>query len=229
MISHRPNRLGDISVNYGAVMAGMAAASAPTLGTALETLVRYERLMSTNSRGQSRIKHTEDGGLSAIFYSINPYNRYNCFVVDSILAGWVAFLRELDEQDPVPRHITIEYPEPPNADAYTRWFGCSVPFGAEQNRVDLTPATAARVNRLAQSALFQGLRAGYAVVAFGHCRARRFRKPERLPRGIPTMVRVQPRPVSAPVWYARLIQRSMPSSHSTSSSSSGRSARSSSS
>ncbi|NIP74146.1 MAG: AraC family transcriptional regulator, partial [Gammaproteobacteria bacterium] len=91
-------------------MAGMAAASAPTLGTALETLVRYERLMSTNSRGQSRIERTGDGGVNAVFYSISPYNRYNCFVVDSILAGWIAFLRELGGPAPSPRYVTIEYP-----------------------------------------------------------------------------------------------------------------------
>ena len=147
----RNTRLTDLG------MAGMAAASAPTLGTALETLVRYERLMSTNSRGQSRMERTGDGGVSAVFYSISPYNRYNCFVVDSILAGWVAFLRELDERDPVPGQIAIEYGEPSNGDAYARWFGCSVQFGAEQNRVELTSATAARVNRLAQPALFQEL------------------------------------------------------------------------
>ena len=225
MVSHRPNRLGDISVNYVEVMArtlrlrghdpapwlaryrvsrrllatpgarisiprfmrmghaaiqmtgdtalglafgrntrltdlgmaGMAAANAPTLGTALETLVRYERLMSANSRGQSRIEHTRDGGLNAIFYSISPYNRYNCFVVDSILAGWVAFLRELDGQAPAPRHITIEYPEPFNAEAYSSWFGCNVQFEGDQNRVELAPETATRESRLAQPALYQEL------------------------------------------------------------------------
>ncbi|MGM0449269.1 MAG: AraC family transcriptional regulator [Pseudomonadota bacterium] len=138
-------------------MAGMAAASAPTLGAALDTLVRYERLMSTNSRGQSRIERTGAGGLSAVFYSISPYNRYNCFVVDSILAGWVAFLGELDNREPVPGHIDIEYTEPFNAEAYGRWFGCGVQFDAERNRVELAPETAARPNRLAQPALYEEL------------------------------------------------------------------------
>ncbi|XOZ33798.1 AraC family transcriptional regulator [Halomonadaceae bacterium KBTZ08] len=138
-------------------LAGMAAASAPTLGEALATLVRYERLMSTNSRGQSHTERTADGGLSAVFYSISPYNRYNCFVVDSILAGWVAFLRELGGQDPLLVKVGIEYTEPANAQQYRQWFGCPVQFEAEQNRIDLPPGTALHPNRLAQAALFQEL------------------------------------------------------------------------
>lgn len=138
-------------------MAGMAAASAPTLGEALETLVRYERLMSYNSRGQSQVVRSEEGTLAAVFYSISPYNRYNCFVVDSILAGWMAFLRELGEHHPVPGQVTIEYPEPGNPETYAEWFGCRVQFQGEQNRLELTPETAALPNRLAQSALHHEL------------------------------------------------------------------------
>ncbi len=95
--------------------------------------------------------------MNAVFYSISPYNRYNCFVVDSILAGWIAFLRELGGPAPSPRYVTIEYPEPLNANRYSDCFGCSVQFGDEQNRVELAPDTANRLNRLAQPALYQEL------------------------------------------------------------------------
>lgn len=138
-------------------LAGMAAASAPSLGQALETLVRYERLMSYNSRGQSHTSRKADGGLNAVFYSISPYNRYNCFVVDSILAGWMALLRELDGQDPPPSTVNIEYTEPANARHYAQWFDAPVTFEAAHNRIELAPETALRPNRLAQDALFQEL------------------------------------------------------------------------
>ena len=138
-------------------LAGMAAASAPSLGEALETLVRYERLMSTNSRGQSHTTRTADGGLHAVFYSISPYNRYNCFVVDSILAGWVALLRELGGPDTAPSEVTIEYTGPADSAPHGGWFQCPVRFDAPQNRIELPPGTAAQPNRLAQDALFQEL------------------------------------------------------------------------
>jgi AraC-like DNA-binding protein len=138
-------------------LAGMAAASAPSLGEALETLVRYERLMSTNSRGQSHTTHTADGGLHAVFYSISPYNRYNCFVVDSILAGWVALLRELGGPATQPSAVTIEYAGPANSEPHAEWFQCPIQFDAPQNRIELHPETAAQRNRLAQNALFQEL------------------------------------------------------------------------
>src|SRR5690606_9413650 len=68
-------------------MPGYAAMTAPDLGQALATLIHFERLGSQNQRGYSQFQQEKGLGV-ARFYSLNPYNEYNFFVVDLMLSCW---------------------------------------------------------------------------------------------------------------------------------------------
>ncbi len=133
--------------------AGMAAISAPTLGAALRTLIRFERLTSYNSRGHSSCARDDEGRTQATFYSISPYNRYNCFVVDSILAGWVQFLRQLSGEQLTPQEVHIEYALPDYEEALQQWFQCDVFFSSNQNKLVLPPQLDQQQNPMAEPAL----------------------------------------------------------------------------
>jgi AraC-like DNA-binding protein len=138
---------------------GIAGACAPTLGESLGTLIAFERLTSYNSRGQSSTDRGTGGSMIASFYSISPYNSYNCFVVDAILSGWVQFLRHLSPDPVAPVAVDIEYAAPVDPAAYAEWFGCPVNFGAPANRIDLPDSITDLPGNLAQPALFRHTRA----------------------------------------------------------------------
>ena len=95
----------------------------------------------------------------ARFYSISPYNSYNCFVVDAILAGWVQFLRHLSPVPVTPLSVDIEYAEPASPGVHEDWFGCPVNFGAQANRIELPQSLTALEGRLSQPALYRHTRA----------------------------------------------------------------------
>lgn len=135
--------------------AGLAALCAPTLGEALQTLIRFERLSSYNSRGRSGWRVLENGDALAEFYSISPYNRYNLFVVDAILGGWLQFLRSLAGEPVAPERVEIEYPEPEYAERMSGWMGCPVQFHAERNALQLPAHVLQSANPWAEPALFQ--------------------------------------------------------------------------
>ncbi|TVP59610.1 MAG: AraC family transcriptional regulator [Halomonadaceae bacterium] len=140
-------------------LAGLAALCAPTLGDALVTLIRFERLTSYNSRGQSGYHWNNQGDLEARFYSISPYNRYNAFVVDAILAGWLAFLRQLGNlQEPsLLQQVRIEYPQPLHGSLFETHFSCPVQFAARDNTLVLLGDIATSPNPLAQPAAYRDL------------------------------------------------------------------------
>ena len=75
-------------------LAGVTAAQAPTVREAARCLIRFEALYGSNYRGQSSFLEDAQGAWLR-FYSISPYNAYNRFVVDSILASWVQQLSKL--------------------------------------------------------------------------------------------------------------------------------------
>ena len=77
-------RMGALSRPVDAGLAGLAGECAASAGAGLSTLVRYALLTSQNSRGLSEVQNATR---KAVFYSIRPYNSYNCFVVDSVLAA----------------------------------------------------------------------------------------------------------------------------------------------
>lgn len=125
-------RMGALTRPVDAGLAGLAAETAPTLGTAFRTLIRYAPLTSQNSRGESTLSGTERW---VRFYSIYPYNRYNRFVVDSILASWTQLARHMTGQYDVLESVRIEYTSVGLDDVFESWFRCPVEFGARENAV----------------------------------------------------------------------------------------------
>lgn len=127
--------------HYG--MLGFACMSASNISEMAKALAHYETLLSHNIRGQSLFLTKPDYVLK--FYSIAPYNQYNYFVVDSVLAGWYTLLRSravhLTEQHAVPliKEVHIEYPAPSDAAAYRDYFHCPVIFNADFNGLVFNP------------------------------------------------------------------------------------------
>lgn len=147
-------------------LAGIAAQCAPTLGEALVSLIRFERLTSYNSRGQSGTRWLANGDLQAHFYSISPYNRYNAFVVDAILAGWLQFVMQLRDSlmdtpptgaSPLLQEVHIEYSQPLHSQRVESHFRCPVQFDAPDNSLVLRAEVAAAPNPLAQPAVYRDL------------------------------------------------------------------------
>lgn len=119
-------------VDFG--MAGLTAETAGTVYQALATLIRYALLTSQNSRGEPDLEATSK---TVTFYSIRPYNRYNHFVVDSVLAGWTQLVRHMTGQYEVLERVCIEYPSTGLDDVFESWFRCPVEFGAAENSIQL--------------------------------------------------------------------------------------------
>ncbi|MFV3412463.1 AraC family transcriptional regulator [Pseudomonas nitroreducens] len=138
-------RMGQLSRPSQSGLAGVTAAQAPNLRAAARALIRFEPLYAQNYRGQSSF--IEDaGGAWLRFYSISPYNAYNRFVVDSVLAGWVSMLGSIGAQPLRAEKVEIEYPAPAWASRFEEMLGCPVEFGAQHNQLRLDQATLARAN-----------------------------------------------------------------------------------
>uniref|UniRef100_UPI002896F7F3 AraC family transcriptional regulator n=1 Tax=Stutzerimonas kunmingensis TaxID=1211807 RepID=UPI002896F7F3 len=103
-------------------LAGLTAAQAPTVREAARALIRYEALYASNYRGSSSF-HEDASGAWLRFYSISPYNAYNRFVVDTVLASWISQLSRLSGQPLVPMAIHIEFEAPDYASRYDEQFG----------------------------------------------------------------------------------------------------------
>ena len=120
-------------------LAGVTAAQAPTLREAARTLIRFEPLYAHNYRGQSSFSE-DSGGAWLSFYSINPYNAFNRFVVDSVLSGWSHQLATLLDGKSVIERVEIEFQPPDYIERYEPCFGCPVEFAAQHNRLYLNNA-----------------------------------------------------------------------------------------
>ncbi len=154
----RLTRIVDLGV------AGQMAETAPTPLTAIEQLIRFERLTSHNSRGHSVFVHDPEGPV-AQFYSIRPYNAFNRFVVDAILAGWTQFLRDISGRWEVLREVHIEYGDQGLGERFESYFQCPVKFSASHNALVLArdldqdtcrehqPAVYAKLLRLCEAEL----------------------------------------------------------------------------
>ncbi len=127
-------------------LAGITAAQAPTVREAARTLTRFELLYARNCRGQSSF-HEDTRGAWLRFYSISPYNAYNRFVVDSILAGWHSQLSALCGEHLSIEKVEIEFPAPPYAERYRELFNCPVEFGAANNQLRLSHSALAGQGR----------------------------------------------------------------------------------
>ncbi|AZC32146.1 AraC family transcriptional regulator [Pseudomonas chlororaphis] len=136
--------MGQLSRLSQAGLAGVTAAQAPTVREAARCLTRFEALYGSNYRGQSSFHEDADGAWLR-FYSISPYNAYNRFVVDSILAGWLQQLGSLGSPVKAER-IEIEFAQTDYRDRYNSLGDCPIQFGAEHNQLRLSLATLAQRN-----------------------------------------------------------------------------------
>lgn len=121
-------------------LAGVTAAQAPTVREAARAMIRFEPLYAANYRGQSSL-HEDKHGAWLRFYSISPYNAYNRFVVDSVLASWAQQLNRLAQQPVSVEKVQIEFSAPVYAAQYAELFACPVEFASEHNQLRLNQQT----------------------------------------------------------------------------------------
>ncbi|MBV6287755.1 AraC family transcriptional regulator [Pseudomonas aegrilactucae] len=148
LLSHTPAlglHMGRLSHLSQAGLAGVTAAQAPTLGDAACALLRFEPLYAANYRGQSRFEEDEQGAWLR-FYSISPYNDYNRFVVDSVLAGWLTQLGGLVGAPLQAERVEIEFSPPAYAALYQGLSNHPVAFDAPANQLRLSRASLALRN-----------------------------------------------------------------------------------
>ncbi|WP_144823006.1 AraC family transcriptional regulator [Marinobacter piscensis] len=127
-------RMGALSRPIDAGIAGLAGESASTAGAAIQTLIHYALLTSRNSRGTP---HSLPQKRQLQFYSIQPYNSFNYFVVDSVLGAWTQFVRTVSGHWDVLEKVTIEYPSIGLDELFEAWFRCPVHFGAPINSITI--------------------------------------------------------------------------------------------
>ncbi|MEE3509626.1 AraC family transcriptional regulator [Pseudomonas sp. 10C3] len=130
-------RMGQLSRISQAGLAGVTAAQAPTVREAARCLIRFEALYGSNYRGRSSF-HEDAQGAWLRFYSISPYNAYNRFVVDSILASWIQQLSSLAGCRLRAEKVDIEFPAPSYAGSYSDLSDNPVSFAADINQVRLS-------------------------------------------------------------------------------------------
>ena len=126
-------------------LVGIAATQAPTVREAARTLIRFERLYASNYRGTSEF-HEDAEGAWLRFYSISPYNQYNRFVVDTVLASWLTQLSSVAACPLQASTVQIEFDRPDYAARHDTLFGLPVQFGCEHNQLRLDKATLALRN-----------------------------------------------------------------------------------
>lgn len=126
-------------------LAGVTAAQAPTVRAAARCISRFEPLYAQNYRGASQLQEDHQGAWFS-FYSIAPYNAYNCFVVESVLLGWISQLSQVCQRDIEIELLQIEFPEPSYAVAFAEHLQCPVEFNAKHNRIRLSQNSLALSN-----------------------------------------------------------------------------------
>lgn len=126
-------------------LAGVTAAQAPTVRAAARCISRFEPLYAQNYRGSSQLLEDSQGAWLS-FYSITPYNAYNCFVVESVLLGWVNHLKQVCQQEIKIELLQVEYPEPNYFSVFTEHLNCPIEFNAAHNRIRLSQASLALRN-----------------------------------------------------------------------------------
>ncbi|HQV41492.1 MAG TPA: AraC family transcriptional regulator [Moraxellaceae bacterium] len=134
----------DLGLEMGAIcritdmgLPGMLAMTSPTLGDAIDVLTRFEPLTGRCYRGTSTYVEQLP---AAVFYSIAPYNEYNRFVVDSLLACWRTLAETLTGKTGIVAEVHIEFPAPDYAEKYEAFFGAPVTFNRPESRLVFTPA-----------------------------------------------------------------------------------------
>lgn len=147
-------RMGALSRPVDAGIAGLAGETASTAGASISALIRYALLTSRNSRGTPTVWPEIR---QAQFYSIRPYNGFNYFVVDSVLAAWTQFLRTVTGRYDVLERVTIEYRSIGQDDLFESWFRCPVQFGATKNSLTVRQDIWESASQQAQPAMHEKL------------------------------------------------------------------------
>ena len=123
---------------------GYAWLSSSTLRTALERTVRYSRLIG--ERGATEIEDTRQG--LRVRFGANRGNPavvpVSAVVVDIAMAVLLSLCRMNAGAALRPVGATLRRGKPEPADAYERFFGCKVQFGAEENTFVLSAKDADR-------------------------------------------------------------------------------------
>lgn len=113
-------------------LTGFLAMTAKDVAAACQVMAHYERLSSTNCRGQSTFYMESGKGVSS-FYSISPYNEFNLFVVDTVLASQYRIIEWLCGRNGAVERVEVEFPEPEYGKCYEAFFQCPVLFSQERN------------------------------------------------------------------------------------------------
>lgn len=145
---------------YAPVMglAGLLAQSACNLQEACKALAKYELLSTFNSRGRSRFVVSGDYARLE-FYSISPYNAYNYFVVDSVLAGWWQLLQTMSAHKLQLSSVEFEFAPPSYAEHYRQYFPFDVKFSQPRNALVFSAKQLALPIVSASSSTYSGLKA----------------------------------------------------------------------
>ena len=138
-------RMGQLSRLNQLGLAGVTAAQAPTVREAARCISRFEALYGSNYRGQSSF-HEDACGAWLRFYSISPYNTYNRFVVDSVIASWLYQLSSISDAPLRAERVEIEFPQPDYHGDYALLGDCVLQFGAEHNQLRLSQDSLAQRN-----------------------------------------------------------------------------------
>jgi AraC-like DNA-binding protein len=117
-------------------LAGVTAAQAPTVREAARAFIRFEPLYACNYRGCSSFAEDAKGAWLR-FYSISPYNAYNRFVVDAVLAGWLQHLTTVAGRPVRAEQVQIEFEAPAYAPRYSFLSETAVQFDASTNQMRL--------------------------------------------------------------------------------------------
>ncbi|MDD2222457.1 MAG: AraC family transcriptional regulator [Pseudomonas sp.] len=137
--------IGQYSLLSHLGLAGITAAQAPTVRAAARCISRFEPLYAQNYRGASQLLEDNQGAWLS-FYSIAPYNAYNCFVVESVLRAWISHLSQVCQQDLAIELLQIEFSEPSYAAAFSKQLKCPLEFNAKHNRIRLSQKSLALHN-----------------------------------------------------------------------------------
>ncbi|MBU2874640.1 AraC family transcriptional regulator [Marinobacter salexigens] len=147
-------RMGALTRPVDMGLPGLAGECTNTVGKAIQTLIHYSLLTSRNSRGTPT---AEPEKRLIQFYSIQPYNAFNYFVVDSVLSAWTQFLRTISGHWDVLERVTIEYPSTGMDELFEAWFRCPVQFGAAANGITVRQDIWRQDTLQAQSAMYDKL------------------------------------------------------------------------
>lgn len=119
---------------------GLLADLSENLEQACHHLAKYEVLNKYNIRGQSQFNQPLLGDNDQIpprgvlqFYSITPYNDYNFFVIDSVIAGWYKIITNLCNKNDVIEKVCFEFSAPSYEHKYHEYFNCEVLFNQTNN------------------------------------------------------------------------------------------------